>query len=111
MKNKIKINKPKENQIIYKYGGNDFNGYETKIIEKKTNHIWKWITIVATVLGLITGSIALYDYLTEDEYTIRYEQRLSPGQKATLDNGQPVEKGITITPKEENNGPSNSTND
>jgi len=76
----------------------------------KFGRVWKIITIIATLIGLITGSIALYDYLTDDDYTIKYEQRLLPGQKATLDNGQPIEKGIIITP-EGNRNESRSPND
>ena len=61
---------------------------------------WRWFTAIATVIGLIAGGLALYDYVTEDPYTIKYEQKLAPGQKATLDSGKPVRKGVIITPKE-----------
>ena len=71
----------------------------------KFNKVWKVITIIATLIGLVTGSIALYDYLTEDEFII--EQRMSPEAmdsiRERLDNGEEVilEKGIRRNPDHE----------
>ena len=61
---------------------------------------WIWFARIATIIGLLTGGLALYDYLTDDPYVIEYEQRLAPGQKATLDSGEEVRKGVVIKPKE-----------
>lgn len=63
---------------------------------------WKWFTRIVAVIGLITGGLALHDYLTEDEYTIKYEQKLSPEAMESLGRGETIEKGIIITPEENN---------
>lgn len=68
---------------------------QDKIIRSR---VWKWITIIATVLGIVTASWFFYDKLTEDEFII--EQRMSPEAmdsiRERLDNGEEVilEKGI-----------------
>ena len=72
--------------------------------------IWKWVTIIGTVLGLLTGGIALYEYLSEDEFII--EQRMSPEAmdsiRERLDRGEEVilEKGIRRN-DDESRSPSN----
>ena len=72
----------------------------------KFTKAWKVITIIATLIGLITGGMALYDHFTEDEFII--EQRMSPEAmdsiRERLDRGEEVilEKGIR---RNEDNGP------
>lgn len=63
---------------------------------------WLWFARVATVIGLLAGGLALYDYLTEGQYTIKYEQKLSPEAMESLGRGETIEKGIIITPEENN---------
>jgi hypothetical protein len=67
----------------------------------KINKLWQWITIVATVLGLITGSIALYDYATKEEFTIEQSvapetmkrlRELKPGESIDIRKGRPADE-------------------
>lgn len=62
------------------------------------SNFWKWFARIATIIGLVTGGLALYDYVAEDEFII--EQRMSPEAmddiRKRLDAGEEVilEKGI-----------------
>jgi hypothetical protein len=67
----------------------------------KINKLWQWITIIATVLGLITGSIALYDYATKEEFTIEQSvdpatmkrlRELKPGETINVEKGRPADE-------------------
>lgn len=64
----------------------------------KINKVWQWVTIIATLLGLITGGIALYDYTTKEEFTIEQSvdpetmkrlKELKPGETITVEKGRP----------------------
>lgn len=60
---------------------------------------WTWFARIATIIGLITGGLALYDYVTDDPYTIEYEQKLSPDAAERYDAGEVIEKGVRIIPE------------
>jgi len=74
------------------------NGYVTEARKMTRGKFWLWFARIATVIGLLTGGLALHDYLTEDEFII--EQRMSPEAmdsiRERLDRGEEVilEKGI-----------------
>ena len=59
---------------------------------------WRWFTAIATVLGLVTGGLALYDYATKEEFTIEQSvdpetmkrlKELSPGETIIIEKGRP----------------------
>ena len=77
------------------------------------NKFWRWFTAIATVLGLITGGLALHDYITTDKRDIAIEHRdgsltieqtVDPETLKKYRDGDGtirLEKGITILPEEE----------
>jgi hypothetical protein len=65
------------------------------------SRVWKWITIIATLLGLITGMVALYATLTREEYTIEQMvdpetmkklRELGPGESIPVMKGRPADE-------------------
>lgn len=64
------------------------------------NKFWTWFARIAAIIGLITGGLALYDYVTTDEYTIEQTvdpevmkrlRELGPGESITVEKGKPNE--------------------
>jgi hypothetical protein len=54
------------------------------------NKFWKWFVAIATILGFVTGGLALYDKLAEDPNTT-IRQDVSPELKEKIDNLGPGE--------------------
>lgn len=62
------------------------------------SNFWKWFARISAIIGLITGSIAFYNYVTTDEYTIEQSvdpetmkrlKELGPGEKIIVEKGRP----------------------
>ena len=61
---------------------------------------WIWFARITAVIGLLTGGIAFYDYMTTEEYTIEQSvdpetmkrlKDLKPGEKINVEKGRPAE--------------------
>ena len=61
---------------------------------------WIWFARIVALLGLITGGLALHDYVTTDEYTIEQTvdpetmkrlKELNPGESINVEKGRPSE--------------------
>jgi hypothetical protein len=59
---------------------------------------WIWFARIATIIGLITGGLALYNYVTTDKYTIEQTvdpetmkklRELGPGESIPVMKGRP----------------------
>lgn len=59
---------------------------------------WSWFARMAMIVGLLTGGLALYDYVTTDEYTIEQSvdpetmkrlKELKPGESINVEKGRP----------------------
>jgi hypothetical protein len=81
-----------------------------KILQSR---IWKWLTIIATILGILAASTALIDWWGDHFIYNKFfsnelviEQRLSPEMMKKLKEGEEIkiEKGIRIKPESEPNG-------
>ena len=68
--------------------------------ERFRKAFWKWFTRIVALLGLITGGLALHDYVTNDEYTIEQTvdpetmkrlKELNPGESINVEKGRPSE--------------------
>jgi len=74
------------------------DGYITEARKMTKGKFWLWFARIATVIGLITGGLALYDYLSEDQYTIEQSvdpetmkrlRELNPGETINVEKGRP----------------------
>jgi hypothetical protein len=68
--------------------------------------VFTYITIIGTILGIVLSGVAIYDRIYKND-DIFLEQRVDPAViKKYRDQGLDVkiEKGITISPREESDG-------
>jgi len=84
---------------------------------------WLWFTRIVAILGLLTGGLALYDYMTDNERDVviehgdgsmTIEQTVDPETLKKYRDGDGtirLEKGITILPEEEPEDDTRSTSD
>ena len=71
---------------------------QDKIIKSR---VWKWITIIATLLGLITGIVAIYTSVTREKFTVEQMvdpetmhrlKELGPGESIPVMKGRPADE-------------------
>jgi hypothetical protein len=61
---------------------------------------WGWFVAIATILGFVTGGLAVYDYATREEFTIEQSvdpatmkrlKELKPGETINVEKGRPAD--------------------
>jgi len=82
------------------------NGYITEARKMTSGKFWRWFVAIATVLGFVTGGLALYDYATKEEFTI--EQSVDPETMKRLRELKPGES-IDVRKGRPDNGPEQGT--